>query len=55
MKIIYTNAEGINNRVHYLILNIRYKNQLEPKGINSTILKGTKSRSLGRDNIYKRY
>ena len=55
MKAIFIDAKGISNRVYYLILDIRYKDRLELKGTNSTILKRTKIGSLRRNNTYGRY
>ena len=55
METIYINTKRISNGVYYIVLNVRYENRLELKGTNSIILKGTKSRSLGRDNTYGGY
>ena len=55
MEAILINAKGISNRIYYLIPDVRYKNQLEPKGINSIILKRIKGRSPRYNNTYKRY
>ena len=54
MEAILTNTKGISNRVYHIISDVRYKNQLEPKGTNGIILKGTKSRSLRCNNTYRR-
>ena len=55
MEVILTNIKRISNRVYYIIPNVRYKDRLELKGINSTILKGTEIGSLRRDNTYRKY
>ncbi len=54
MKAIFTDIEGIRDGIYSLILDVYHKNRLELKGIDSIILKGTKSRSLGYNNIYRR-
>ena len=54
MEVVLTDTEGISNGVYHLIPNVCYKDRLEPKGTNGIILKGTKSRSLRYNNIYKR-
>ena len=53
-EIVLTNIKGISNRVYYIILDVRYKNQLELESTNGIILKGTKSRSLKYNNTYRR-
>ena len=55
MEAILTNVEGISNRVYYLILDKRYKDQLEFESANGIILKGTKSGSLRCNDTYGRY
>ena len=54
MKVILTDTKGISNGVYYAISNVRYENWLEPESADGIILKGTKSRSLGYDNTYRR-
>ena len=55
MKTIRINVKGRSNGVHYIIPNVRHKNRLELKGTDGIISKGTKGRSLGRDNTYRKY
>ena len=55
MEAILTNTEGVSNGVYYLVLDVCYKDWLELKGTNGTILEGTKGRSLRCDNTYRRY
>ena len=54
MEAIRINIKRIGNGIYYIIPDKCYKNQLKLESADGIILKGTKSRSLRRDNTYRR-